>query len=291
MNKTSYTQNFENLFIDQKEKLMISIEKKYKDLKFESIEEYETEDGIFSSAVFKAYNSEFVFIPGKETYIGFSYKDSTMKNKISSYIDEYLKDETASIPCSLNDADKFFDRYLTKRRKITIEPMLVERDKIEIKCANSLSNAETNDESKLYYNGVFSISDIKRYIKESGFSMLTGDEWEYLSGGEDCDIFTSSTFKAIQKYAENDMCYFDEEPYANKFGLFINYDKMETELVNSPYLCKGSDFGDIISLYNVYADSMPYSSHYIPMQQVNEDDIMADGFDVYIRRVLRLNNL
>ncbi|WP_244835412.1 hypothetical protein [Clostridium sp. BJN0001] len=290
MDKILYEENFNNLSRDEKQKLMISIENKYENLKFKSFEEYETEEGNFSSAVFILDNSEFVFIPGKETHIGFSDKNSIMKNKIYPYIDEYLKDETAQIPCLLNSTDEFFNRYLTKRRKFKMEPTLVERDKIEVKCINNPEEKNQND-SKLYYDGVFSILDIKRYIKESGFSIITGDEWEYLSGGENPDIFIPSIYQEIEKYATKNMSYFDDEPYLNKFGLFINYNNMEAELVDSPYLCKGSDFGDIISLYNIYADSMPYSSHYIPMQRVNEEDIMADGFDIYVRRVLRLNNL
>ena len=205
-----YNEAYSLLPMEDKKEILENLAKKYNMelLRFETFSKYSKST---FTAVFKYKESEFVFVPGDTVTLGYeglpkNLSDETLKSL------KYCLDETEDLDTVL--AEYIRDNF-SKLRKVTIKPMLVERelqtvawkksnldelkdfDSDLLKDYNEFKNSDYNrltlDETARFtkvgndieielYDDI-SYEELCENLKEEGFSLASLDEWEYLCGG------------------------------------------------------------------------------------------------------------
>lgn len=162
-------------------------------------------------------------------------KESGNKEKAEELIEE-MNDELAGyeeyIHIDIDEYVEIFKKKLSSScsdiRKVTVNPMIVERDLISV-------------------SGYDSYSEFKDKLNETDFTLPTEDEYEYICTGGKRTLFRwgdslkeqlDSIYKIGTASDDENILY---EP--NMFGLHILYDSYMYELVDDECFYKGGDGG------------------------------------------------
>ena len=303
-----YNEAYSLLPMEEKKEILENLAKKYNMelLRFETFSKYSKST---FTAVFKYKESEFVFVPGDTVTLGYeglpkNLSDETLKSL------KYCLDETEDLDTVL--AEYIRDNF-SKLRKVTIKPMLVERDLQTVAWRKSnLEELKDFDSDLLKDYNEFKSSDYNRLtldetarftkvgndieielysvvtyeelcenLKEEGFSLASLDEWEYLCGGGCRTLFPwgddlDYNMNLLYFSKEGNDKYDLEEP--NFFGLSIAYDPYKMEIVedDDDYVFKGGDGGcNICGGYGDFLGYLPCSPYYT-QKHMNSINILDD---------------
>ena len=218
--------------------------------------------------------------------------------------------------------NEFLEEYIrenfSKVRKVTIKPMLVERDlqtvawkksnleelkeydsnllkdynEFKSSDYNSLTLDETarftkiEDKIEIELYDYITYDELCENIKHDGFSLPNLDEWEYLCGGGCRTLFpwgddidyNMNLFYYTKKGNKYDL----EEP--NFFGLYIAYDPYKMEIIEADELTfKGGDGGcNICGGFGEFLGYLSCSPYYTqkPVGAINiVDDSIVNEYD------------
>ena len=309
-----YNEAYSLLPMEEKKEILESLAKKYNMelLRFETFSKYSKST---FTAVFKYKESEFVFVPGDTVTLGYGGLPKNLSDKTLEGLKSCL-DEPEDLDTVLGE---YIRDNLSKLRKATIKPMLVERklqtvawrksnleelkeynidllkDYNEFKSSNynrltldetaRFTKVENDIEIELYDD--ISYEELCENLKDEGFSLANLDEWEYLCG-RGCrtlfpwgdDIDYNMNLLYFSKKG-NDK-YDLEEP--NFFGLSIAYDPYKMEIIEAHELTfKGGDGGgNIWGGFGEFLGYLPCSPYYTqkPVGAINiVDDSIVNEYD------------
>ena len=318
-----YNPQYNNLPHKELEALLLSLpeyDRRFVFLRFESFERFGM---VTDTAIYKYDDAEFVFVPGNEVTLGWNdfavgFDETTASN---------IKEAFQELDMPFDELDSFLQAQMSPVRRVTISPLLVERVPNDIGWRNvALDSPELKpfeDRMKSFFQKGFgsftlekrmrinqkngesvadiyesiSLDDFLAQIHQSGFSLPTEDEWEYLCGGGTRTLFRwgdSFDYEMKLRYFSNnfakDTPYTLEEP--NQFGLSIAYDPYKYEVVeNSEYFLKGGDGGyAICGDYGMTLGYLPVATYFRSYSLSNDElgyqyDI---GDDTFFRRLIRL---
>ncbi|WP_298971112.1 hypothetical protein [uncultured Fusobacterium sp.] len=302
-----YNETYSLLAMEEKKEILENLAKKYNMelLRFETFSRYSKST---FTAVFKYKESEFVFVPGATVTLGYEGLPKNLSNETLEGLKYCLE--------NLNDLDTVLEEYIrdnfSKLRKVTIKPMLVERelqtvawkksnleelkeydidllkDYNEFKSSdyNKLTLDETarftkvEDDIEIELYSVVTYDELCENLKEEGFSLANLDEWEYLCGGGCRTLFPwgddlDYNMNLLYFSKEGNDKYDLEEP--NFFGLSIAYDPYKMEIVGEDdYVFKGGDGGcNICGGYGDFLGYLPCSPYYT-QEHINSINILDD---------------
>ena len=309
-----YNEAYSLLPMEEKKEILESLAKKYNMelLRFETFSKYSKST---FTAVFKYKESEFVFVPGDTVTLGYEGLPKNLSDETLEGLKSCL-DEPEDLDTVLGE---YIRDNLSKLRKATIKPMLVERklqtvawrksnleelkeynidllkDYNEFKSSNynrltldetaRFTKVENDIEIELYDD--ISYEELCENLKDEGFSLANLDEWEYLCG-RGCrtlfpwgdDIDYNMNLLYFSKKG-NDK-YDLEEP--NFFGLSIAYDPYKMEIIEAHELTfKGGDGGcNICGGFGEFLGYLPCSPYYTqkPVGAINiVDDSIVNEYD------------
>jgi len=309
-----YNEAYSLLPMEEKKEILESLAKKYNMelLRFETFSKYSKST---FTAVFKYKESEFVFVPGDTVTLGYEGLPKNLSDETLEGLKSCL-DEPEDLDTVLGE---YIKDNLSKLRKATIKPMLVERklqtvawrksnleelkeynidllkDYNEFKSSNynrltldetaRFTKVENDIEIELYDD--ISYEELCENLKDEGFSLANLDEWEYLCG-RGCrtlfpwgdDIDYNMNLLYFSKKG-NDK-YDLEEP--NFFGLSIAYDPYKMEIIEAHELTfKGGDGGcNICGGFGEFLGYLPCSPYYTqkPVGAINiVDDSIVNEYD------------
>ena len=309
-----YNEAYSLLPMEEKKEILESLAKKYNMelLRFETFSKYSKST---FTAVFKYKESEFVFVPGDTVTLGYGGLPKNLSDETLEGLKSCL-DEPEDLDTVLGE---YIRDNLSKLRKATIKPMLVERklqtvawrksnleelkeynidllkDYNEFKSSNynrltldetaRFTKVENDIEIELYDD--ISYEELCENLKDEGFSLANLDEWEYLCG-RGCrtlfpwgdDIDYNMNLLYFSKKG-NDK-YDLEEP--NFFGLSIAYDPYKIEIIEAHELTfKGGDGGcNICGGFGEFLGYLPCSPYYTqkPVGAINiVDDSIVNEYD------------
>ncbi|WP_314295195.1 hypothetical protein [Fusobacterium periodonticum] len=312
--KKLYNEAYSLLPMEEKKEILESLAKKYNMelLRFETFSKYSKST---FTAVFKYKESEFVFVPGDTVTLGYGGLPKNLSDETLEGLKSCL-DEPEDLDTVLGE---YIRDNLSKLRKATIKPMLVERklqtvawrksnleelkeynidllkDYNEFKSSNynrltldetaRFTKVENDIEIELYDD--ISYEELCENLKDEGFSLANLDEWEYLCG-RGCrtlfpwgdDIDYNMNLLYFSKKG-NDK-YDLEEP--NFFGLSIAYDPYKMEIIEAHELTfKGGDGGcNICGGFGEFLGYLPCSPYYTqkPVGAINiVDDSIVNEYD------------
>ena len=312
--KKLYNEAYSLLPMEEKKEILESLAKKYNMelLRFETFSKYSKST---FTAVFKYKESEFVFVPGDTVTLGYGGLPKNLSDETLEGLKSCL-DEPEDLDTVLGE---YIRDNLSKLRKATIKPMLVERDLQtvawrksnldelkeynidllkdynEFKSSNynrltldetaRFTKVENDIEIELYDD--ISYEELCENLKDEGFSLANLDEWEYLCG-RGCrtlfpwgdDIDYNMNLLYFSKKG-NDK-YDLEEP--NFFGLSIAYDPYKMEIIEAHELTfKGGDGGcNICGGFGEFLGYLPCSPYYTqkPVGAINiVDDSIVNEYD------------
>ena len=308
-----YNEVYSLLPIEEKKEILENLAKKYNMelLRFETFSKYSKST---FTAVFKYKESEFVFVPGDTVTLGYeglpkNLSDETLKGL------KYCLDETEDLDTVLGE---YIRDNFSKLRKVTIKPMLVERelqtvawkksnldelkefDSDLLKDYNEFKSSDYNrltlDETARFtkvgndieielYDDI-SYEELCENLKDKGFSLANLDEWEYLCGGGCRTLFPwgddlDYNMNLLYFSKEDNDKYDLEEP--NFFGLCIAYDPYKMEIIDNKSFSKGGDGGcNICGGYGDFLGYLPCSPYYTqePVGAINiVDDSIVNEYD------------
>ena len=308
-----YNEVYSLLPIEEKKEILENLAKKYNMelLRFETFSKYSKST---FTAIFKYKESEFVFVPGDTVTLGYEGLPKNLSNETLEALNSCL-DETEDLDTVL--AEYIRDNF-SKLRKVTIKPMLVERelqivawkksnleelkdfDSDLLKDYNEFKNSDYNrltlDETARFtkvgndieielYDDI-SYEELCENLKDEGFSLANLDEWEYLCGGGCRTLFpwgddidyNMNLFYYTKKGNKYDL----EEP--NFFGLSIAYDPYKMEIIEADELTfKGGDGGcNICGGFGEFLGYLSCSPYYTqkPVGAINiVDDSIVNEYD------------
>ena len=309
-----YNEAYSLLPMEEKKEILESLAKKYNMelLRFETFSKYSKST---FTAVFKYKESEFVFVPGDTVTLGYGGLPKNLSDETLEGLKSCL-DEPEDLDTVLGE---YIRDNLSKLRKATIKPMLVERklqtvawrksnleelkeynidllkDYNEFKSSNynrltldetaRFTKVENDIEIELYDD--ISYEELCENLKDEGFSLANLDEWEYLCG-RGCrtlfpwgdDIDYNMNLLYFSKKG-NDK-YDLEEP--NFFGLSIAYDPYKMEIIEADELTfKGGDGGcNICGGFGEFLGYLSCSPYYTqkPVGAINiVDDSIVNEYD------------
>ena len=312
--KKLYNEAYSLLPMEEKKEILESLAKKYNMelLRFETFSKYSKST---FTAVFKYKESEFVFVPGDTVTLGYGGLPKNLSDETLEGLKSCL-DEPEDLDTVLGE---YIRDNLSKLRKATIKPMLVERklqtvawrksnleelkeynidllkDYNEFKSSNynrltldetaRFTKVENDIEIELYDD--ISYEELCENLKDEGFSLANLDEWEYLCG-RGCrtlfpwgdDIDYNMNLLYFSKKG-NDK-YDLEEP--NFFGLSIAYDPYKMEIIEADELTfKGGDGGcNICGGFGEFLGYLSCSPYYTqkPVGAINiVDDSIVNEYD------------
>ena len=314
-----YNEAYSLLPMKEKKEILESLAKKYNMelLRFETFSKYSKST---FTAVFKYKESEFVFVPGDTVTLGYGGLPKNLSDETLEGLKSCL-DEPEDLDTVLGE---YIRDNLSKLRKATIKPMLVERklqtvawrksnleelkeynidllkDYNEFKSSNynrltldetaRFTKVENDIEIELYDD--ISYEELCENLKDEGFSLANLDEWEYLCG-RGCrtlfpwgdDIDYNMNLLYFSKKG-NDK-YDLEEP--NFFGLSIAYDPYKMEIIEANELTfKGGDGGcNVCGGFGEFLGYLPCSPYY-NQKTIDYDEEELDGDFNFYRRIVRI---
>ena len=308
--KDLYNDIYSKLPEEKKKEILKNLAKKYnmEILRFETFSKYSKST---FTAVFKYRESGFVFIPGDIVILGYEGFPKNLSNESLEQL-KYFSE----------NPNEFLEEYIrenfSKVRKVTIKPMLVERDlqtvawkksnleelkeydsnllkdynEFKSSDYNSLTLDETarftkiEDKIEIELYDYITYDELCENIKHDGFSLPNLDEWEYLCGGGCRTLFpwgddidyNMNLFYYTKKGNKYDL----EEP--NFFGLYIAYDPYKMEIIEADELTfKGGDGGcNICGGFGEFLGYLSCSPYYIqkPIGAINiVDDCIVNEYD------------
>lgn len=302
-----YNETYSLLAMEEKKEILENLAKKYNMelLRFETFSRYSKST---FTAVFKYKESEFVFVPGATVTLGYEGLPKNLSNETLEGLKYCLE--------NLNDLDTVLEEYIrdnfSKLRKVTIKPMLVERelqtvawkksdleelkeyDSDLLKDYNEFKSSDYNrltldetarftkveDDIEIELYSVVTYDELCENLKEEGFSLANLDEWEYLCGGGCRTLFPwgddlDYNMNLLYFSKEGNDKYDLEEP--NFFGLSIAYDPYKMEIVGEDdYVFKGGDGGcNICGGYGDFLGYLPCSPYYT-QEHINSINILDD---------------
>ena len=309
-----YNEAYSLLPMEEKKEILESLAKKYNMelLRFETFSKYSKST---FTAVFKYKESEFVFVPGDTVTLGYGGLPKNLSDETLEGLKSCL-DEPENLDTVLGE---YIRDNLSKLRKATIKPMLVERklqtvawrksnleelkeynidllkDYNEFKSSNynRLTLDETarftkvgNDIEIELYDDI-SYEELCENLKDEGFSLANLDEWEYLCGGGCRTLFPwgddlDYNMNLLYFSKEDNDKYDLEEP--NFFGLSIAYDPYKMEIIEADELTfKGGDGGcNICGGFGEFLGYLSCSPYYTqkPVGAINiVDDSIVNEYD------------
>ena len=309
-----YNEAYSLLPMKEKKEILESLAKKYNMelLRFETFSKYSKST---FTAVFKYKESEFVFVPGDTVTLGYGGLPKNLSDETLEGLKSCL-DEPEDLDTVLGE---YIRDNLSKLRKATIKPMLVERklqtvawrksnleelkeynidllkDYNEFKSSNynRLTLDETarftkvgNDIEIELYDDI-SYEELCENLKDEGFSLANLDEWEYLCGGGCRTLFPwgddlDYNVNLLYFSKEDNDKYDLEEP--NFFGLSIAYDPYKMEVIKADELTfKGGDGGcNICGGFGEFLGYLSCSPYYTqkPVGAINiVDDSIVNEYD------------
>ena len=312
--KNLYNNIYTVLPEEKKKEILENLAKKYnmEILRFETFSKYSKST---FTAVFKYRESEFVFIPGDIVILGYEGFPKNLSNESLEQL-KYFSE----------NPNEFLEEYIrenfSKVRKVTIKPMLVERDLQTVAWKKSnLEELKEYDSNLLKDYNEFKSSDYNRLtldetarftkvkddieielyddisyeelcenLKDEGFSLANLDEWEYLCGGGCRTLFPwgddlDYNMNLLYFSKEGNDKYDLEEP--NFFGLSIAYDPYKMEIIDNKSFSKGGDGGcNICGGYGDFLGYFPCSPYFNQVIDYEEEDLNGD-FNFY-RRIIRI---
>ena len=309
-----YNEAYSLLPMKEKKEILESLAKKYNMelLRFETFSKYSKST---FTAVFKYKESEFVFVPGDTVTLGYGGLPKNLSDETLEGLKSCL-DEPEDLDTVLGE---YIRDNLSKLRKATIKPMLVERklqtvawrksnleelkeynidllkDYNEFKSSNynRLTLDETarftkigNDIEIELYDDI-SYEKLCKNLKDEGFSLANLDEWEYLCGGGCRTLFPwgddlDYNMNLLYFSKEDNDKYDLEEP--NFFGLSIAYDPYKMEIIEADELTfKGGDGGcNVCGGFGEFLGYLSCSPYYTqkPVGAINiVDDSIVNEYD------------
>ena len=313
-----FRQEYDNLPQAERERLLRSLaeaDPRFMFLRFEQFKRFGMQ---CDTAVFLCEGREFVFVPGDTVTLG--WEDFAVG------MDEYtLMDMQENLEeYGVTDVDSFLRENMSPVRTVTVPPMLVERSLNDIgwrrvalespelePFQNEIRDhfhpkqnyLEISRKMRIYrkdgeviaeiYEPV-SFNDFVRKIRESGFSLPTEDEWEYLCGGGSRTLFRwGDSFDYSMKLYHfgtdqpTDTAYHLELP--NQFGLSIAFDPYKYEVVETAeHYLKGGDGGcNICGGLGIALGYLPTATYYRPACS-EEEKADIGGSSTFYRRVVRV---
>ncbi len=314
-----YNETYSLLAMEEKKEILENLAKKYNMelLRFETFSRYSKST---FTAVFKYKESEFVFVPGATVTLGYEGLPKNLSNETLEGLKYCLENP--------NDLDTVLEEYIrdnfSKLRKVTIKPMLVERelqtvawkksdleelkeyDSDLLKDYNEFKSSDYNrltldetarftkveDDIEIELYSVVTYDELCENLKKEGFSLANLDEWEYLCGGGCRTLFPwgddlDYNMNLLYFSKEGNDKYDLEEP--NFFGLSIAYDPYKMEIVgdDDDYVFKGGDGGcNICGGYGDFLGYLPSSPYFNQVIDYEEEDLNGD-FNFY-RRIIRI---
>ena len=312
--KDLYNDIYSKLPEEKKKEILKNLAKKYnmEILRFETFSKYSKST---FTAVFKYRESEFVFIPGDIVILGYEGFPKNLSNESLEQL-KYFSE----------NPNEFLEEYIrenfSKVRKVTIKPMLVERDLQtvawkksnleELKDFDSDLLKDYNEFKSSNYNRLtldetarftkigndieielydyITYDELYKNIKHDGFSLPNLDEWEYLCGGGCRTLFPwgddiDYNMNLLYFSKEGNDKYDLEEP--NFFGLSIAYDPYKMEIIDNKSFSKGGDGGcNICGGYGDFLGYLPCSPYFNQVIDYEEEDLNGD-FNFY-RRIIRI---
>ena len=308
-----YNEAYSLLPLEEKKEILENLAKKYNMelLRFETFSKYSKST---FTAVFKYKESEFVFVPGDTVTLGYEGLPKNLSDKSLDQLKYFSK-----------NPNEFLEEYIrdnfSKVRKVTIKPMLVERelqtvawrksnleelknfDSDLLKKYNEFKSSNYNrltlDETARFtkvgndieielYDDI-SYEELCENLKDEGFSLANLDEWEYLCGRGCRTLFpwgddidyNMNLFYYTKKGNKYDL----EEP--NFFGLSIAYDPYEMEVIDNKSFSKGGDGGcNICGGFGEFLGYLSCSPYFNQVIDYEEEDLNGD-FNFY-RRIIRI---
>ena len=309
-----YNEAYSLLPMEEKKEILESLAKKYNMelLRFETFSKYSKST---FTAIFKYKESEFVFVPGDTVTLGYEGLPKNLSDETLEALNSCL-DETEDLDTVLGE---YIRDNFSKLRKVTIKPMLVERDlqtvawrksdleelkdfdidllkdynEFKSSNYNRLTLDETarftkvgNDIEIELYN-VVTYDEVYEDLKEEGFSLASLDEWEYLCGGGCRTLFPwgddlDYNMNLLYFSKEDNDKYDLEEP--NFFGLSIAYDPYKMEIIEADELTfKGGDGGcNVCGGFGEFLGYLSCSPYYTqkPVGAINiVDDSIVSEYD------------
>ena len=309
-----YNEAYSLFPMEEKKEILESLAKKYNMelLRFETFSKYSKST---FTAVFKYKESEFVFVPGDTVTLGYGGLPKNLSDETLEGLKSCL-DEPEDLDTVLGE---YIRDNLSKLRKATIKPMLVERklqtvawrksnleelkeynidllkDYNEFKSSNynRLTLDETarftkvKDDIEIELYDDISYEELCKNLKEEGFSLANLDEWEYLCGGGCRTLFPwgddiDYNMNLLYFSKKGNDKYDLEEP--NFFGLSIAYDPYKMEIIEAHELTfKGGDGGcNICGGFGEFLGYLPCSPYYTqkPVGAINiVDDSIVNEYD------------
>ena len=303
--KDLYNDIYSKLPEEKKKEILKNLAKKYnmEILRFETFSKYSKST---FTAVFKYRESESVFVPGDIVILGYEGFPKNLSNESLEQL-KYFSE----------NPNEFLEEYIrenfSKVRKVTIKPMLVERDlqtvawkksdleelkeydsdllkdynEFKSSDYNSLTLDETarftkiEDKIEIELYDYITYDELCENIKHDGFSLPNLDEWEYLCGGGCRTLFPwgddiDYNMNLLYFSKEGNNKYDLEEP--NFFGLSIAYDPYKMEIIEADELTfKGGDGG--CNVCGGFGEFLGYlsCSPYYTQEHMNSINIVDDS--------------
>lgn len=204
-----YNEAYLLLPMEEKKEILENLAKKYNMelLRFETFSKYSKST---FTAVFKYKESEFVFVPGDTVTLGYEGLPKNLSNETIEGL-KYCLDDFEDINTVL---EEYIRDNFSKIRKVTIKPMLVERElqtvawkksdleqlkEYDIDLVKDYNEFKSSGYNRLTLNEMarftkvgddieielydeISYEELCENLKEEGFSLANLDEWEYLCG-------------------------------------------------------------------------------------------------------------
>ena len=275
------------------------------------------------TAVFLNGGREFVFVPGDTVVLGWAGFAAGMDEDTRRDMLESLEE------WGVTDLDAFLNESMSPVRTTTVRPMLVERrvnaigwrrvawgdrelepfrDEME-RFSSMPECGELTFHKRIRFcrrgDGVVvelyepvSLTDFIARVHDSGFSLPTEDEWEYLCGGGSRTLFRwGDSFDYSMKLHHFEACSPKDAPYTleepNQFGLSIAYDPYRMEVVEgSEHFIKGGDGGcNICGGMGIAVGYLPVSTYFRrECPEENESEFRGDigGDYTFYRSIVRL---
>ncbi|MHB9308153.1 hypothetical protein ACW0UU_12020 [Fusobacterium polymorphum] len=311
--KNLYNNIYTVLPEEKKKEILENLAKKYnmEVLRFETFTKYSKST---FTAIFKYKESEFVFVPGDTITLGYEGLPKNLSDETLEGL-KYCLDESEDLNTVL---EEYIRDNFSKLRKVTINPMLVERDlkivawrksnldelkEFNIKLLDEYNKFKSDKYNRLTLDGTARFTkiedkiEIELYdyitydelytnIKYDGFSLPNLDEWEYLCGGGCRTLFPWGDDidynMNLAYYAKKGSKYDLEEP--NFFGLFIAYDPYKMEIIEADEsIFKGGDGGcNVCGGFGEFLGYLSCSPYYIqkPIGAINiVDDSIVNEYD------------
>ena len=312
-----YNEAYSLLPMEEKKEILENLAKKYNMelLRFETFSKYSKST---FTAVFKYKESEFVFVPGDTVTLGYERLPKNLSDETLKSL-KYCLDETEDLDTVLGE---YIRDNFSKLRKVTIKPMLVERelqtvawkksnldelkefDSDLLKDYNEFKNSDYNrltldetarftkvkDDIEIELYDDISYEELCENLKEEGFSLASLDEWEYLCGGGYRTLFPwgddlDYNMNLLYFSKEDNDKYDLEEP--NFFGLSIAYDPYKMEVIDNKSFSKGGDGGcNICGGFGEFLGYLSCSPYFNQVIDYEEEDLNGD-FNFY-RRIIRI---